>query len=68
MDEKQNETFTCESCGCVFPMYVDDQLQPSCGMNLGWGELHWCRECRPPGGTAEQIIADMEAFMFPKED
>jgi hypothetical protein len=48
-------------------MYRDGEFQPACGMNLGWGMMHWCRECRPPK-TADEIIRDFEDFMFPKQE
>lgn len=63
-----SDTFTCEQCGETFPMYVNGDLQPSCMMNLGWGMMHWCRHCRPPGGTVENICRDINDFMFPYKE
>lgn len=63
-----SNTFVCESCDRMLPRYVNGEFQPSCGMNLGWGMMEWCRQCRPPGGTPEEIAKDFELFMFPVKE
>lgn len=64
-----SKTFECEQCGRTFPLYVDGQLQPSLGMNLGWGMMHWCKECRPPGEkTVDQIVEEFALFIDPPKE
>lgn len=62
------DTFLCEGCGRTLPRYINGEHQPSCGMNLGWGMMEWCRKCRPPGGTVKEIVEQFDSFMFPPKE
>ena len=58
---KRKDEFTCEDCG------KEIKGQPSMGMNLGWGAMYFCYECRPVL-SVEEIIESMDNVMNPKKE
>jgi len=62
-------TFECHDCGRTLPLYDEDGgLQPSLGLNLGFGMFYWCRDCKPPGGDIHEIIEQFDMFINPKKE
>ena len=49
---------TCAKCGASVERLADCSM----AMNLGDGEVHWCKKCLPTP-SAELIIEELERFM-----